>query len=161
MSENIPRARSAVCRKQVLPSLGAPTDHRPSPSAGEEAAAADRELIRRRAEAVAEAAALRFEESCGGRVYCTFVGQLRVERDDWPRLTDCERDSERWAIPRWIGSIRLLFKWDIIEHGRVTESDNSVVTLNDAAQKGAPLPNDWGRLIADVAGSVLAPKGVC
>ena len=150
-----------MCRKQVLPSLGAPTDHGSSPPAGEEAAAVDRELLRRRAEAVAEAAALRFEESCGGRVYCTFVGQLRVERDDWPRLTDCERDSDRWVIPRRVGSIRLLFKWDIIEHGRVTESDNSVVTLKKAEQKGVPLPVGWGHLIANLAGSDSAPKGVC
>ena len=150
-----------MCIKQVLASLGAPTDHGPSLPAGEEAEPVDRELLRRRAEAAAEAAALRFEENCGGRVYCTFIGQLRVERDDWPRLSDCERDPQRWRLPRWVDRIRLLFKWEIIENGRVTESDNSVVSLKKAEQHGVPLPDDWERLIADVADSVSAPKGVC
>ena len=140
---------------------GTPTDQGSSPPAEEQAASVDRELLRRRAEAAAEAAALRYEVSCGGRVYCTLVGQLRFERDDWPRLSDCERDPQRWKLPRWVDRIRLLFKWDIIVNGRVTESDNSVVTLNKAEQQGVPLPDGWGRLIADLADFVSAPKGVC
>ena len=144
----------------MLASSGAPTDHGPSLPAGEEAAGADRQLLRRRAEAAAEAAALRYEESCGGRVYCTFVGQVRVERDDWPRLSDAEPDEQRWDLPGWVDRIRLLFKWDIIEHGRVTESDNSVVTLNNAGQHGVPLPTDWAPLIAALVNPASAPKGV-
>ena len=139
---------------------GALADHGPSPPAEEEAAVVDRELLPRRAAAAAEAAALRYEEMCGGNVYCTLVGQLRFERDDWPRLSDCERDPERWNLPVWVDRVRLLFKWDIVENGRVTESDNSVVTLNKAEQQGVPLPDDWEHLIADLAGSVSAPKGV-
>ena len=115
--------------------------------------------MRSRAQAAANAAALRYEESCGDRVYCTLVGQLRVERDDWPRLSDCERDPHLWQLPDWVDRVRLLFKWDIIEDGRVTDSDNSVVTLNDAEQQGVPLPKDWGPLIAALADSVVAPKG--
>ena len=99
-------------------------------------------------------------ESCGGRVYWSLVGQLRVERDDWPRLSDCERDPHRWQLPDWVDQVRLLFKWDIIEHGRVTESDNSVVTLNTAEQKGVPLPYDWDRLIVRLADTAAAPLGV-
>ena len=148
-----------MCKKYDLVSPGAHTDHGPSPPAGEKAASADRELLRCRAQAAANAAALRYEESCGGRVYCTLVGQLRVERDDWPRLSDCERDPHRWQLPDWVDRVRLLFMWDIIEHGRVTDSDNSVVTLNDAEQQGVPLPKDWGPLIAALADPVAAPKG--
>ena len=139
---------------------GTPTEQGSSPPAEEQAASVDRELLRRRAEAAAEAAALRYEESCGGRVYCTLVGQLRFERDDWPRLSDCEPDPQRWRLPDWVDRIRLLFRWDIVEDGRVAESDNSVVTLNKAEQRGVPLPDGWERLIADVADSVSAVKCV-
>ena len=90
----------------------------------------DPELLRRRAEAAAEAAALRYHEICDGRVYCTLYGELVHEPKDWPRLSDCERDPQRWRIPARADRIRLLFKWDIVEHGRVTASDNSVVTLS-------------------------------
>ena len=120
----------------------------------------DPELLRRRAEAAAEAAALRYHEICDGRVYCTLYGELVHEPKDWPRLSDCERDPQRWRIPRRADRIRLLFKWDIVEHGRVTASDNSFVTLNKAEQQGVPLPDDWERLIADVADRVAAVAGV-
>ena len=99
----------------------------------------DPERLRRRAEAAAEAAALRYHDCCGGRVYCTLVGELRHEPKDWPRLADCERDPQRWRIPARADRIRLLFMWDIVEDGRVTESDNSVGTLNNAEQHGVPL----------------------
>ena len=49
-------------RKYELASPGAPADHQ------EGAAKIDPELLRRRAEATAEAAALRYHESCDGRV---------------------------------------------------------------------------------------------
>ena len=86
---------------------GAPTDHGPTPPA-EEADGVDRQLLHRRALAAAEAAALRYEESCGGRVYCTLVGQLRFERDDWPRLSDCERDLQRWILPDCVDRLSLI-----------------------------------------------------
>ena len=49
--------------------------------------------------------------------------------------------------------------WDIVEDGRVTESDNSVVTLNNAEQHGVPLPEGWEGLIKDVADRVAASAG--
>ena len=119
----------------------------------------DPELLRRRAEAAAEAAALRYHEVCDGRVYCTLYGELVHEPKDWPRLSDCERDPQRWRIPARADRIRLLFKWDIVEHGRVTASDNSVVTLNNAEQHGVPLPEDWELVIKDVADRVTAAAG--
>ena len=140
-------------RKCELASPGAPADH------VEGAAKADPELLRRRAEAAAEAAALRYHDCCGGRVYCTLVGELRHEPKDWPRLADCERDPQRWRIPAWADRIRLLFMWDIVEGGRVTESDNSVVNLKDAEQQGVPLPKGWEGLIKDVADRVAASAG--
>ena len=139
---------------------GTATDQGSPPPAEEQAASVDRELLRRRAEAAAKAAALRYEESCGGRVYCTLVGQLRFERDDWPRLSDCEPEPQRWRLPGRVDRVRLLFRWDIVENGRVAESDNSVATLKTAEQQGVPLPDGWARLIADVVDSVSAPKGV-
>ena len=142
-----------MCRKYELISPGAPADH------VEGAAKADPELLRRRAEATAEAAALRYHESCDGRVHCTLYGELIHEPKDWPRLSDCERDPQRWRIPARADRIRLLFKWDIVEHGRVTESDNSVVTLNKAEQRGVPLPEGWGRVIKDVADRVAVVAG--
>ena len=145
----------------MLASPGVPTDHGPSPPAGEQAAKADPELLRRRAEAAADAAALRYKDSCGGRVYCTLVGELRLEPEEWPQLSDCEPDPQRWRIPDRADRIRLLFKWDIIEHGRLNDSDNSVVTLNNAEQHGVPLPEGWERIIADVADRVAAPAGTC
>ena len=42
----------------------------------------------------------------------------------------------------------------------MTASDNSVVTLKKAEQHGVPLPDDWERLIADVADRVAAVAGV-
>ena len=143
----------------MLASPGAPTDHGPSPPEGEHAATIDPELLRRRAEATAEAAALRYSDCCGDRVCCTLVGELRHEPKDWPRLADCERDPQRWRIPARADRIRLLFMWDIVEDGRVTESDNSVVTLNKAEQQGVPLPKGWEGLIKDVADRVAASAG--
>ena len=119
----------------------------------------DPELLRRRAEAAAEAAALRYHEICDGRVYCTLYGELVHEPKDWPRLSDCERDPQRWRTHRWADQIRLLFKWDIVEDGRVTESDNSVVTLNTAEQHGVPLPEGWERVIKDVADRAAVVAG--
>ena len=49
--------------------------------------------------------------------------------------------------------------WDIVEDGRVTESDNSVVNLNNAEQQGVPLPEGWEGLIKDVADRVAASAG--
>ena len=49
--------------------------------------------------------------------------------------------------------------WDIVEDGRVTESDNSVVNLKDAEQQGVPLPKGWEGLIKDVADRVAASAG--
>ena len=123
----------------------------------------DRELLRRRAEAAAEAAALRYKECCGGLVRCKLVGQLRFESDDWPRPSDCEPDPQHWKLPTWVDRVNLLFKWDIMEKGCVVPvwSDNSVVTLNKAEQQGVPLPADWATLIADLANSVPAPPGRC
>ena len=46
-----------------------------------------------REEAAAEAAALRYQDVCDGRVYCTLVGELCREPKDWPRLSDCSLDS--------------------------------------------------------------------
>ena len=126
----------------------------------EGAAKIDPEALRRRAEAAAEAAALRYRECCDGRVSCTLVGELCHEPKDWPRLSDCERDPQRWRIPAWADRIRLLFKWDIVEHGRLTASDNSVVTLKKAEQQGVPLPEDWGDVIAGVADRVAASAGI-
>ena len=148
-------------RKQLLASPGAPTDHGHSPPAGEQATFVDRQLLRRRAEAAAETAALRYKDSRDGRVYCTLVGQLRFERDDWPRLSDCEPDPQRWHLPDRVDRVRLLFMWDIVEQGRVTESDNSVVTLMKAEQQGVPLPDGWAPLIAALADSTAAPIGLC
>ena len=140
-------------RKYELASPGAPADHL------EGAAKVDPELLRRRAEAAAEAAALRYHEICDGRVYCTLYGELIHEPKGWPRLSDCESDPQRWRTHRWADRIRLLFKWDIVEHGRAKESDNSVVTLNNAEQHGVPLPEGWERVIKDVADRVAAVAG--
>ena len=107
MPKSLRRARGAVFRKHVSASPGVPTDHGPSPPSGKHAATVDPELLRRRAEAAAEAAALRYHDCCGGRVYCTLVGELRHEPKDWPRLADCERDPQRWRIPAWADRIRL------------------------------------------------------
>ena len=41
----------------------------------------------------------------------------------------------------------------------MTESDNSVVTLNKAEQQGVPLPEDWELVIKDVADRVTAAAG--
>ena len=41
----------------------------------------------------------------------------------------------------------------------MTESDNSVVTLNMAEQQGVPLPEGWEGLIKDVADRVAASAG--
>ena len=142
-----------MCKKYELASPGAPADH------AEGATKADPEVLRRRAEAAAEAAALRYRECCDGRVRCALYGELIHEPKDWPRLSDCERDPRRWRIPARADRIRLLFKWDIVEHGRVTASDNSVVNLKKAEQQGVPLPDDWGRLIADVTDRVAASAG--
>ena len=49
--------------------------------------------------------------------------------------------------------------WDIVEDGRVTESDNSVVTMKKAEQQGVPLPEGWESLIKDVADRVAASAG--
>ena len=87
-------------------------------------------------------------------------GELSHEPKDWPRLSDCERDPQRWRIPAWADRIRLLFKWDIVENGRLTASDNSVVTLKKAEQQGVPLPEDWGDVIAGVADRVAASAGM-
>ena len=143
-----------MCKKYELASPGAPADH------ADGATKADPEVLRRRAEAAAEAAALRYRECCDGRVHCTLYGELIRKPKDWPRLSDCERDPQRWRIPARADRICLLFKWDIVEHGRVTASDNSFVTLNKAEQQGVPLPDDWERLIADVADRVAAVAGV-
>ena len=143
-----------MCEKYQLTSPGAPADH------VDGATKADPEALRRRAEAAAEAAALRYRECCDGRVHCTLYGELIRKPKDWPRLSDCERDPQRWRIPARADRICLLFKWDIVEHGRLTASDNSVVTLKKAEQHGVPLPDDWERLIADVADRVAAVAGV-
>ena len=63
-----PRVRSSAYRKYELASLGAPADQ------VEGSTKVDPELLRRRAEAAAEAAALRYHEICDGRVYCTLYG---------------------------------------------------------------------------------------
>ena len=84
---------------------------------------------------------------------------MRHEPQDWPRLADCERDPQRWRIPARADRIRLLFMWDIVEDGRVTESDNSVVNLKDAEQQGVPLPEDWERVVKDVADRVAVVAG--
>ena len=124
-------------------------------------AVVDRDLLRRRAEAAAEAAALRYKECCGGLVRCKLVGQLRFKSDDWPRPSDCERDPQHWKLPHWVDRISLLFKWDIMEKGCVVPvwSDNSVVTLNNAEQHGVPLPEGWERVIKDVADRVAVVAG--
>jgi hypothetical protein len=117
----------------------------------------------RRAKAAAESAALRYKESCGGFVHCTFIGQHRGEDDSWPRLSDCELDPQAWVLPTpRVDRVRLLFKWDIMEEGCAIpiQSDNSVVSLKDAEQQGVPLPDEgWGPLIVASADSVTA-KGV-
>ena len=107
----------AVVIRRVSPafSLGAPTDHRLLPRAREEAASVDRQALLRRAEAAAKSAALRYSETCGGAVRCTFVGQPRCEGDEALSLCDIETNPQAWVIPRKADRMRLAFRWDIFE----------------------------------------------
>ena len=152
----------ALCDiKHALSSPGASTDRGLLPRAGEEAASVDRQSLLRRAEAAAKSAALRYSETCGGAVRCTFAGQPRDQYYESFAATDCVADPQVWIIPRWADRIRLAFRWDIFEEDSVipTESDNIVVSLNDAEQKGVPLPAAWESLLGTLADSVSKAKG--
>ena len=147
--------------RHALSSSGAPTDRGLLPRAGEEAASVDRQSLLRRAEAAAKSAALRYSETCGGAVRCTFAGQPRDQYYESFAATDCVADPQVWIIPRWADRIRLAFKWDIFEEGSVipTESDNVIVSLKDAEQQGVPLPTSWAPLLEELADSVSKSKG--
>ena len=70
-------------------------------------------------------------------------------------------DPQVWIIPRWADRIRLAFRWDIFEEDSVipTDSDNVIVSLNDAEQQGVPLPTSWAPLLEELADSVSKAKG--
>ena len=129
------------------------------PRAVEGAGSVDPQALRDRAEAAAKAAALRYNETCGGFVRCTLIGQPRCKGT--PRPADCEVDPQAWEIPRWADRIELLYKWDIMEEGCVipAHSDNCVVCLKKAEQRGVPLPDEWDRHIVELADSMSAAAG--
>ena len=150
-----------VNKTHVLPSPGASTDRGLLPRAGEEAASVDRQSLLRRAEAAAKSAALRYSETCGGAVRCTFAGQPRDQYYESFAATDCVADPQVWIIPRWADRIRLAFRWDIFEEDSVipTESDFSVVDLRNAEQQAVPLPASWGHLLGALANAASKSKG--
>ena len=153
----------ALCWESRLIRPGAPADHGPSPCAAESQRRADPESLLARADAAADSAAQRYNETCGGLVRCTCVGQPRCENATSLVFTDCEMDLQAWRIPTWADRIRLAFKWDILENEGSTfplHSAISVVPLKKAEQHGVPLPEDWESVIFECAQSVSAAAGV-
>ena len=97
-SSSTSRARSAVYSNHALSGPGAPTEQGLLPRAEEEAASVDRQSLLRRAEAAAKSAALRYSETCGGAVRCTFAGQPREQYYESFAATDCVADPQVWIM---------------------------------------------------------------
>ena len=120
----------------------------------------------RRAERAAMEAPSRYPTPNGYSISCVCIGQPRVDDKPSPYPEDCEPNAERWILPDRPSQVRLAFKWEILEgpSALAIEAASCVVRLDNAEQRGVPLPAGWGPKVADLLdGSTQAagaPRGL-
>ena len=92
----------------------------------------------------------RFPTPNGYSISCVCIGQPRVDDQPSPYPEDCEPNAERWILPDRPSQVRLAFHWELLEGPSVSaiEAASCVVRLNDAVQRGVPLPAGWGPKVA-------------
>ena len=121
----------------------------------------DGAALDRRAKRAATEAAARYPTPNGFSISCICIGQPRIDDNTSPYPEECEPNAERWNLPDRPSHIRLAFKWEILEGPSVSaiEAASCVVRLNNATQRGVPLPAGWGPKVAALLDGSLQTKG--
>ena len=124
---------------------------------------ADRHALNRRAEAAAKTSAAAYQTSGELVVGCACIGQPRDEEEPVPQVDECIRDPDLWVLPQRPDRIRLAFLWYIFKRGqedwRHELAWSCVVRLDNAEERGVPLPADFAPDVAAAMEAGAEEKG--
>ena len=120
---------------------------------------ADPQALFERGSAAAKAAASRYDTPEGTSVECFCIGQPHDDEEPALLLEECTQSPDLWKLPPQGGQVRLAFLGHITKGHRVEEADSCVVRLDNAEERGVPLPSLLAPMVAELIDARAQEKG--